>query len=498
MKKIKYLWLLPLIAGLTACDVNNSLDEIAETPVEVIPLNAGTADFSKYVAIGASFTAGFSDGSVFQAAQANSFPSIMAQMMSGAGGGTFTQPMVSDNIGGLLFAGNQIANPRLFFNGAGPAVLPGTPTTEVTNVLAGPFNNMGVPGAKSYHLLAPGYGSLANVPLGAANPYFARMASSPTATVLGDAVAQSPTFFTISEIGGNDVLSYATGGGTGVVQTGVDPTMYGSNDITAPALFGVVLNNVVNALTAGGAKGAIVTVPSIVNLPYFTTVPYNPVPLDAATAAAVNGGYASYNGGLQFAAGNGLITPAEVAKRTISFAAGQNAVVIVDEDLTDLTGFGIPSYRQATAADFLVLTSSSFIGTTVGGNPLMINGVSVPLADKWVLTPEEQNNIQTAVDAYNTTIASVASAKGLALVDVNQLLIDAASTGTQFDEFTMTTSLVFGGLVSLDGIHLTTRGYGLMANKILEAIDATYGSNFKASGNVAKAANYPTNYPPGI
>lgn len=101
MKKIKYLWLLPLIAGLTACDVNNSLDEIAETPVEVIPLNAGTADFSKYVAIGASFTAGFSDGSVFQAAQANSFPSIMAQMMSGAGGGTFTQPMVSDNIGGL-------------------------------------------------------------------------------------------------------------------------------------------------------------------------------------------------------------------------------------------------------------------------------------------------------------------------------------------------------------------------------------------------------------
>lgn len=507
MKKIKYIWLLFLITVLTACDVNNSLDEIVETPIELPALTAGTADFSNYVAIGASFTAGFSDGAVFQAAQANSFPSIISQMMSGAGGGTFTQPMVSDNIGGLLYGGTQIANPRLFFNGAGPAVLPGVPTTEVTNVLTGPFNNMGVPGAKSFHLVAPGYGSLAGVPVQTANPYFARMASSQTATVLGDAVAQNPTFFTITEIGGNDVLSYATNGGTGVVQTGVDPTLYGFNDITAPALFNVVLNNIVDAMTAGGAKGAIVTVPAIVNLPYFTTVPYNAIPMDAATAAQVNAGYAAYNGGIQAAlaalAGTGLFTQEEADKRMIAFEAGQNAVVIEDESLTDLGAInpafaGLPKYRQATADDFLVLTSSSFIGTTVGGNPLAVNGVSVPLEDKWVLTPEEQNNIQTAVDAYNASIGAVAAAKGLALVDVNQLLIDAATTGTQFDDFTMTTSLVFGGLVSLDGIHLTTRGYGLMANKILEAIDATYGSNFHASGNVAKAANYPTNYPPGI
>jgi len=508
MKKIKYLWLLPLIAGLTACDVNNSLDEIPAPTEVVIPLSAGTADFSKYVSIGASFTAGFSDGSVFLAAQANSFPSILAQKMTGAGGGAFTQPLVSDNVGGLLYGGNQISNPRLFFNGAGPAVLPGTPTTEVTNVLTGPFNNVGVPGAKSYHVLAPGYGSVPGVLAGTANPYFARMASSATATMLGDAVAQSPTFFTISEIGGNDVLSYATGGGTGVVQTGLDPTMYASNDITAPALFNIVLNNIVNAMTAGGAKGAIVTVPAIVNLPYFTTVPYNPIPMDAATAGQVNAGYATYNASLAPAitAANALQglgmdasqIAAEVAKRTINFAAGQNAVVIVDEDLVDTSGLGLPLYRQATAGDFLILTSSSFIGTTVGGNPALINGVSVPLADNWVLTPQEQNNIQTAVDAYNASITAAAATKGLALVDVNQLLIDAATTGVQFDEFTMTTSLVFGGMVSLDGIHLTTRGYGLMANKILEAVDATYGSNFKVSGNMAKAADYPTNYPPGI
>lgn len=509
MKKIKYISLMLLAVSFSACDVNNELDEIAEVPVVYPAADAGTADFSNFVSIGASFTAGFSDGSVFLAAQSSSFPKIMANKMANFGGGDFTQPLVSDNVGGLLLGGNQISNARLFFNGAGPAVLPGTPSTEVSNVLTGPFNNMGVPGAKSFHMVAPGYGSVANVALGLANPYYARMASNPAATVLGDAAAQAPTFFTISEIGGNDVLGYATSGGTGMVQTGnPDPSTYGSNDITDPGVFTQVFGLMVQTLTANGAKGAVVTVPSIVNLPFFTTVPYNAIPLDQATADLVNGGYAAYNANLAgaIAGANALgglgLTPeeiaAEVTKRTIIFSAGQNAVVIVDEDLTDTSGLGLPLYRQATADDFLVLTSSSFLGTTVGGNPLLINGVSVPLADNWVLTPEEQANIQDATDAYNATIVSVGNANGLAVVDLDGLLTDAANGGTQFDDFTMTTSLVFGGMVSLDGVHLTSRGYALMANKILEAIDDTYGSNFEASGNVAKANNYPTNYPPGI
>ena len=37
-------------------------------------------------------------------------------------------------------------------------------------------------------------------------------------------------------------------------------------------------------LTANGAKGVVANVPYITDLPHFTTVPHNPVPLDAATA----------------------------------------------------------------------------------------------------------------------------------------------------------------------------------------------------------------------
>ena len=68
---------------------------------------------------------------------------------------------------------------------------------------------MGVPGAKSFHLLAPGYGNIANLSLGLANPYFVRMTgATPNASVLDLALAQAPTFFSLW-IGNNDVLGYA-------------------------------------------------------------------------------------------------------------------------------------------------------------------------------------------------------------------------------------------------------------------------------------------------
>ena len=516
MKNYKFIGLLVLSIGFTSCE-NNDFDPIIAETGPTVQLNTNGLDFSSYVAVGASFTAGYTDGALFKAAQENSFPNILAEKF----GTSFNQPMMNDNIGGLLFAGNVIQGPRLFFNGSGPAPLAATPTTEVTAKVTGALHNFGITGAKSFHLVAPGYGNPAGVPLRLANPYFARMSTSANATVLGDAMAQVPTFFTLSEVGGNDVLGYALSGGSGIDQSpsagnptgNIDPSTYGSNDITNPNVFAQVFSSMVTTLTSGGAKGAVVTLPYVTNLAHFTTVPHNPVPLDAGTAAAVNGAYAPYNAGIQQAFGAlvqlGLmpqaVAAAEIAKRTISFSAGAgNAVVIVDEDLTDLGAINpafaaLPQYRQATAADLLVLPSSTFIGTTVGGNPQLINGVTVPLADRWVITPQEQTAIKTATDAYNTTIAAVAAANpNVALVDFKAVL-EEASAGIRFDEFNMTTSLVTGGLISLDGVHLTARGYALMANKILGAMDAKFGSNFTTATNgLAKAANYPTNYSPAF
>ena len=67
-----------------------------------------------------------------------------------------------------------------------------------------------------------------------------------------------------------------------------------------------------------------------------------------------------------------------------------------------------------------------------------------------------------------------------------------------FDDFNMSTQLIFGGLVSLDGVHLTARGYAFMANSFMKAIDTKYLSNFEASGSMLKANDFVVMYPENL
>ncbi|MND99028.1 hypothetical protein D3C80_914040 [compost metagenome] len=182
---------------------------------------------------------------------------------------------------------------------------------------------------------------------------------------------------------------------------------------------------------------------------------------------------------MQFAASKGLISVAEAAQRTINFKAGSNAVVIEDSYLTNLTAYGIPSYRHATSADLMVLPSMNFIGTAIGGDPTKVNGVSVPLADKWVLSKEEIAEVKTATDAYNVTIKAVADAKGLAFVDTKAMMTQLSTGGIVSNSFTLTATYVTGGSFSLDGVHPSPRGYALIANAFSTAINAKYSSTLK-------------------
>lgn len=497
-----FKWLLLVSLAFAACSED---DDNGGSPVDE-PITAGSADFTRYVALGNSFTSGFSDNALFKKGQENAYPNLLAQQFALAGGGSFSTPFTGDdNLGGLLLGGTVIQGTRLAINSVTPvpgnpnpsyvpdvSPIPGTPVTEVTNHLDGPFGNMGVPGAKSFHLMAAGYGNPAGVAMGLANPYYARFASSATASIIGDAVAQEPTFFSLW-IGNNDVLAYATSGGTGVNQLGnTDPSTYGPNDITDPDAFDAVYNGLVTALTANGAKGVVANIPYVTSIPFFRTVPHNPIPIDEATAAMLNAGYAPYNGGLQVAFNNGLISEDEMNRRMISFHAGTgNAVVIVDSYLTNLAGLGLPSYREATAEDLILLTARTFIGTTVGGNPTMINGVTVPLADSWVLSKDEVAEVKAATDDFNASIAAAAAAKSLALVDANAILNQLYASGIRVGNFHMTATFVTGGAFSFDGVHPSARGYAYIANKFLEAINEKYGSNFKG----VNPMNYPIQYP---
>ncbi len=447
--------------------------------------SSGDADFSTLVTVGDSLTAGYADSALYRNGQEASYPAIVAGQLNKIAPITFTQPLVDDNTGGLLLGGTPITtigNRLVLAAGAdgalAPAPIEGTPSTEIGVPLVGPFNNVGIPGAKSFHLVTPNYGDATGLLAGTANPYFVRFASAASTTVLADAAGQQPTFFTLW-IGNNDTLSYATGGGVGVDQTGnADAATYGAADITDPTLFAGVYNTVVTALTGNGAKGVLINLPDVTSIPFFTTVPHNAIPLDADTATFVNGEFANYNGGLLAAEAATAITADERAARTITFAAGNNAALISDESLTDLTGSGLPNYRQATAEDYILLTTLGALGTLAEpGNPASVIGVAVALTDAQVLTAAEVELASAANAAYNATIAAIADASpDLALYDAAAAQQVLATTGVKYGTGGITAVFARGGGFSLDGVHPTERGYAVIANDIMGVIEDNFGA----------------------
>src|SRR5690606_1761911 len=333
MKKYQSILFAACAFSLVACEPE------FENEVSNEIYHGGEVNLSRYVALGNSLTSGYMDGTMFRSGQQYSFPNLLAKQFAVVGGGEFTQPSFSDdvnNLGGLTLMGQQAAATRLILNmtTSGPENLQGTPTIEISNLQAKAYHNMGVPGAKSFHLLAAGYGNLANVPVGKANPYFVRHATTPNATILADAMSLEPTFFT-NWIGSNDVLAYALSGGTGVNQAGnIDPATYGGNDITDPQVFAATYNAIINTLTSQGAKGVVATVPYVTSIPHFTTVPYNPLTTEAlggeATIDQLN---AQLLGVLKQ-----ILTALGESNRINLFSKTEgNSLLVKDESLTDLS-----------------------------------------------------------------------------------------------------------------------------------------------------------------
>ena len=465
-----------------------------ETDMSKIQVTSGEADFSKYVALGNSLTSGYRDGALYADGQRESYPAMIAGQMQRAGGGTFTQPLVPDNIGGFTnvpgFRGKLTLQ---VVNGALTPVY--STAVSALDRLTGTYNNMGVSGAKSFHLVASGYGDMAGLAAGTANPYFVRFASSSTTSVLEDAKAQNPTFFSLW-IGNNDVLSYATSGGVGTNQTGnTNPRTYSSNDITDPNVLAGSIRTVLEGMRSVGAtKGVIANIPNVTSIPFFTTVPYNAVPLDEARATALN---AQLVGRLK-----PVLTALGQGDRLKTLVVGQNPLLIKDETLTDLSsqitaaltrngvsaaeaafiGTTYGQARHTTSEDLILLSTKPVINSKVTGVSEQFNklGITYPLEDKYVLTKSEVAQVQTATNAYNTQIKALAEAYGLAFVDANAKMVELSkNSGIQYNGVSYSTTFVTGGSFSLDGVHLTGKGYAVIANEFIKAINAKYKSNLR-------------------
>ena len=161
---------------------------------------------------------------------------------------------------------------------------------------------------------------------------------------------------------------------------------------------------------------------------------------------------------------------AEANRRKINFSAGANGFVIVDNTLTDLSGNGLPSIRHISSDELLVLTTPQDSLKCAGW------GSQKPIPGSFHLSLSEIQRIKDYTTSYNATIKSVANEYQLAHVDVNKRL-NELKAGITVSGISFNSELVTGGAFSFDGVHPSTRGYAILANDFIDAINRKYNAN---------------------
>jgi lysophospholipase L1-like esterase len=212
-------------------------------PVAAFAQDTGSANFSRYVAIGDSLTAAFMSGGLVQSSQNLSYPFLIFRQTTGQTSG-FEQPRVTEPGIPALLELKSLA-PLVI----GPKAGQGSPANLN---LQRPYNNLGVPGADVHDVVATvtDNGGLHDLILRGLG------------TQLQQALALQPTFVTIW-IGNNDVLGAAT---SGRVIEGVT--------ITPVAQFEADFKTIVNGVAGRGAKMAIANIPNVTGIPFVTTLPF--------------------------------------------------------------------------------------------------------------------------------------------------------------------------------------------------------------------------------
>lgn len=433
MKKT-YITLFAVAFAFASCKPNLSPE----------PASSGEADFTKYVSIGNSLTAGYADNSLYRSGQVHSFPAILAEQFSYAGGGDFLQPLLPGEAGW--------PSPKLVLglkedckgvSSLSPLPYSGNFDTTGSGTLIvneGPFNNLGVPGIRAIDLAYP------MALYGALNPYAGRMFGNTAKNYIDFAAESDPTFFTIW-IGNNDVLGYATNGGEGAVG-GVQRT-----DISPIANFKENYEKLIRAMTEGKkAKGVLITIPDITSIPFFNVIDRRGLILDATQAAQLTQAYAPLG---------------------ITFSEGNNYFIIEDP-------LAPGGRRKIRDGEYLIMTTPSDSIKCAGWGSL------TPIPAKYVLDETEVGNVAQATKDFNNIIKFQAEEHGLAVFDAFEYLRQFKS-GMFWDGVNYSATFVTGGLFSLDGVHLNSRGYAMVANQIIRTINQHYKSTIP----LAEVNKYP-------
>jgi lysophospholipase L1-like esterase len=264
----------------------------------------------------------------------------------------------------------------------------------------------------------------------------------------GDPTSSSTSFST-------PLTQFILGGKTQVQRAlEAEPTFVtiwiGNNDILGPALSGVPLTQtpqatfvtnyakMISELRAGApdAKGVLISVGQVANvaLPFSASLLASPAVL----------------GGIAAVAGR-PITPDPAC-----FSAPGN---------TSRISFQlIPMFRNPAVPPILYCTRQT---STRQGDTLVIDAA-------------EQLAVKAVIDGYNAYIKAKADSIGFAYFDVN-ITLDSLRTAGQVPPFPVLTAPTapFGQYFSLDGVHPTGAAHRLVANGIIAAINAKFGTAVK-------------------
>lgn len=432
MKKNLIFSIVVLLSSIIFYSCEDRSDLTA--PGEQSPI-FGSINFTNFVSIGNSLTAGYQSGSLYESAQIYSFGNQIAQKV----GASYAQPLISDpGIKGRIEIKSLNPFALTYNQGAGSPINLNYPK---------PYNNLGIPGI----VLADVMNATETANSFSKSDAIDLVLRKLGLTQFAQAKSLQPTFITLW-IGNNDVLGFATSGG-------VKPSAP-----TDANTFAFLFSQLADSLAATGAKVAVANIPDVTAIPFFTTV--GPGVAQKLSSLGIAGMYYQAHG--QF---NGTVLP-------VSALGSYSALMtLTGSNYTSYIGLPGGKFYKDYGVDISPLIAAGILDT----NQVFGLHPKNPWPDALILDPTEISTAKTATNTFNSTINAVAAAKGFALVDINSIFNSIRAKdftgGTVYDGIAFTTTYVSGGIFSLDGVHPSSRGQGIIAAEFIKAINAKWGIN---------------------
>jgi lysophospholipase L1-like esterase len=180
-------------------------------------------------------------------------------------------------------------------------------------------------------------------------------------------------------------------------------------------------------------------------------------------------------GVVQVAAAPLVFRAALLDSPTVKAAAQQVAGRPVSLDPLTCAGTGATALINFQYLVAIKSRPAGFPGTVYCGK--VLGGGTLDPGDNGVLDPGEQTTVTNTINAYNAYIKAKADSIGFAYYDPNPTLFALAAAGKIPPFPILTSAQPFGQYFTLDGVHPSASAHILIANGLIDVINAKYGTS---------------------